>query len=198
VVETAAGYFEYDFGWANASTSGSLTVNGFTLSVGGFDASVVQSYLSALDGSVQVTGGCVDLGINDSWGSEEFSGSFTVLFKTPGAITSSAFSAVISDANNGDQPLSGAAGAGIAEVQTIPVPTGTGTFKIAWTAAATGPLAWNITQAAMATALNALSDISAAGGVSVSGSDGGPWVVTWNIAGPRTLLTCDASGLKGG
>jgi hypothetical protein len=85
---------------------------------------------------------------------------------------------------------------GVNEVQTIPQPTADdGTFTVAGNAESTGALAWNITQYDLQTALNALSDIVAAGGVGITGADGGPWVVTWNSFGPQAVLTIDSTNL---
>lgn len=87
---------------------------------------------------------------------------------------------------------------GTPENQTIPQPAAiSGTFTIAGTAESTGALAWNIAQYDLQNALNALSDISAAGGVGVSGADGGPWIITWNNFGPQALLTVDSTNLTG-
>jgi len=59
----------------------------------------------------------------------------------------------------------------------------------------TAPLAYNITAAALTTALNAVAAITSAGGVDVSSpanaGAGGPWNVTWRTAGARDLLVAD-------
>jgi hypothetical protein len=84
----------------------------------------------------------------------------------------------------------------ISEVQSIPQPGASGgTFTVTGAAEPTGLMAFNISVADLQTALNLLSDISAAGGVTVGGADGGPWIVTWNSAGPQPLLTTDGSAL---
>lgn len=93
----------------------------------------------------------------------------------------------------------------IAEVEQIPQPTASGgTFAIttAPSGNSTNPLPYNISMADLQTALNALPDISNAGGVVVSGSDAGPWIVTWNTAGPlmesptlNTISQPDGGGL---
>ncbi|HEY5312083.1 MAG TPA: hypothetical protein VIK18_06170 [Pirellulales bacterium] len=85
---------------------------------------------------------------------------------------------------------------GANEVQTLPQPTAdAGTFTVTGTEEATSDLDYAISMADLQTALNALSDIAAAGGVTVTGSDGGPWIVTWNSYGPQPLLSVDGSGL---
>lgn len=74
-----------------------------------------------------------------------------------------------------------------------------GTFKLASAAASTtftAALPFNITAAALATALNGLAAIITDGGVTVTGNTaGGPYQVVWNVAGTRGLLIPDASGL---
>jgi len=75
--------------------------------------------------------------------------------------------------------LSPAAG-GANEVQTL-TPTGTpngGTFKLTFDGQQTTAIAWNATAAAVQAALEALSNI-APGDVTVSGSAGGPYTVTF-------------------
>jgi hypothetical protein len=45
--------------------------------------------------------------------------------------------------------------------------------------------------------LNALAAITTAGGVTVTGNPGGPYVITFNNKGPQTLITATATGLTG-
>ncbi|WP_098007858.1 hypothetical protein [Streptomyces sp. sk226] len=80
------------------------------------------------------------------------------------------------------------------EVQTLTVtggPTG-GTFTITWSGQTTAAIAYNATAPQVQTALEALSNI-APGDVTVTGTAGGPWTLTWggtqlgeNVAAPTT------------
>lgn len=68
------------------------------------------------------------------------------------------------------------------------LPPTQGTFSLTFGANATGPLAFNISAADMATALNALASIVAAGGVTVV-LDGLDYVVSFITNGVRALIT---------
>jgi len=76
-------------------------------------------------------------------------------------------------------------GPGAAEVQTVTItgsPTG-GHFNLTFKDRTTDNLAHNATAAAVQTALRALPTVGA-NGVTVTGSGGGPYTVTFNIPGP--------------
>ena len=87
------------------------------------------------------------------------------------------------------------------EVQTITIdPTVTGgTFTLTYDGETTSAIAYNASAATVETALEALSPIP---GVTVAGSAGGPWTVTFNtttVSGVDVdLLTADESNLTGG
>lgn len=91
---------------------------------------------------------------------------------------------------------------GVNEVQVVTingVPTG-GTFKLIYRGQTTGTIAFNAAASVVQTALRALSNIGAAG-VTVAGSAGGPYSVTFT--GPLAaqdvyMLQTDATGLTGG
>jgi hypothetical protein len=91
---------------------------------------------------------------------------------------------------------------GINEVQTVTIGdavTG-GTFTLAFQGATTSPLAYNAAAATVTTALAGLVTIGA-GNVIVTGSDGGPFTVTFeNALGDQNvpLLVADSGGLLGG
>ncbi|MDE2100050.1 MAG: hypothetical protein KGL39_22540 [Patescibacteria group bacterium] len=92
-----------------------------------------------------------------------------------------------------------AGSAGANEVQTLTLAAGVsgGTFTLAFGTATTAPLAYNCSAAQMQAALKALSTINT---VTVSGSAGGPWTVTWSGAQASTqeaLLVADGSLLTG-
>lgn len=95
-----------------------------------------------------------------------------------------------------------AATAAVNELQTITVgggPAG-GTFTLTYDAEETGDLAYNISAANLAAALEGLSTIGS-GQVSVTGAAGGPWLVefTGTLAATDVgLITSDASSLTGG
>lgn len=86
-------------------------------------------------------------------------------------------------------------GVGTAEVQTITVDAGGGTFTITWNGQTTAALAYNVSAADMETALDNLSNI-ADGDVEVTGGPGDaggttPYTLTWlarlgNVAAPTT------------
>lgn len=86
---------------------------------------------------------------------------------------------------------------GVAEVQSIAI-TGTataGTFAATYAGVVTtGTVAYNAIASAIQTYLNTNSAITAAGGVTVTGTlTGGPIIVTFNTAGVRTPITLDIS-----
>lgn len=70
-----------------------------------------------------------------------------------------------------------------------------GTFTLTFGGDTTTALAYDITAAAMQTALNALASITSAGGVTVTGEDGGPYRVIFTTAGSRADITGDGSAL---
>lgn len=67
-----------------------------------------------------------------------------------------------------------------------------GTFTLTYGANTTTDLAYNITAAALETALNALASITSAGGIDVTGPDNGPYQVVFRSAGSRTAITGNA------
>jgi hypothetical protein len=84
-------------------------------------------------------------------------------------------------------------------------PTG-GTFTLTHAGQTTGTIAYNASAATVQSALQALSNVglnsvTGAANVAVSGSAGGPWVVTWqgNLGGlPLGVMTANSAGLTGG
>jgi hypothetical protein len=87
---------------------------------------------------------------------------------------------------------------GTAEVQTVTItggPTG-GTFTLTYSGQTTATIAPNAVGATVQTALNNLSNLD---GVTVSGSAGGPYTVTFPIAmGNPAQMTASGAGLTGG
>lgn len=67
-----------------------------------------------------------------------------------------------------------------------------GTFTLTYGADTTSALAYNITAAALETALNALASITSAGGIDVTGPDNGPYQIVFRSAGSRTAITGNA------
>jgi hypothetical protein len=67
-----------------------------------------------------------------------------------------------------------------------------GTFTLTYGANTTSALAYNITAAALETALNALASITSAGGIDVTGPDNGPYQIVFRSAGSRTAITGNA------
>lgn len=92
--------------------------------------------------------------------------------------------------------------AGVNEVQTVTItgtPTG-GTFTLTLDGETTAAIAYNATAAAVQSALEALSNV-AAGDLTVSGSAGGPYTVTFAGAYSATnvpALTASGASLTGG
>jgi hypothetical protein len=85
------------------------------------------------------------------------------------------------------------------EVQTVTVtgaPTG-GTFTLTYAGQTTAAIVYNATAAAVRTALEALSNL-APGDVTVTGSAGGPWTVTFTGGGDVAQMTADGTALTGG
>ena len=67
-----------------------------------------------------------------------------------------------------------------------------GTFTLTFGADTTSALAYNITAAALQTALNALASITSAGGVDVTGPDAGPFQIVFRSNGSRSAITGNA------
>lgn len=67
-----------------------------------------------------------------------------------------------------------------------------GTFTLTFGADTTSALAYNITAAALSTALNLLASITSAGGVAVTGPDGGPYQIVFTSNGSRAAITGNA------
>lgn len=67
-----------------------------------------------------------------------------------------------------------------------------GTFTLTYGADTTAALDYNITAAALETALNALASITSAGGIDVTGPDSGPYQIVFRTAGSRTSITGNA------
>lgn len=88
------------------------------------------------------------------------------------------------------------------EVQTVTItgsPTG-GTFTLTWNSQTTAAIAYNATAATVRTALEALSNI-APGDVTVTGSAGGPYTVTFGgayLGDDVAQMTASGAGLTGG
>ncbi|MER6844844.1 hypothetical protein [Streptomyces platensis] len=88
------------------------------------------------------------------------------------------------------------------EVQTVTItgsPTG-GTFTLTWSGQTTAAIAYNATAATVRTALEALSNI-APGDVTVTGSAGGPYTVTFggaNLGDDVAQMTASGASLTGG
>jgi hypothetical protein len=71
-----------------------------------------------------------------------------------------------------------------------------GTFTVTFNASTTSALAYNISASALSVALNALAPIISLGGVTVVGSAGGPWTVTFTATGaPGYEFVINASEL---
>lgn len=82
----------------------------------------------------------------------------------------------------------------VAAGQIDAAPT-SGTFTLTFGANETSALAYGISAADLSTALNDLASITSAGGVTVAGDEGGPFRITFNNAGARSLITSDATAL---
>lgn len=67
-----------------------------------------------------------------------------------------------------------------------------GTFTLTYGGDTTAAIAFGATAAQVSAALNALASITAAGGVTVSGTAGGPYSIVFVTAGARTAFTNDA------
>lgn len=89
------------------------------------------------------------------------------------------------------------------EVQTVTItgsPTG-GTFTLTYAGQTTSAIAYNATATAVKNALGALSTVGGTGNVSVSGSAGGPYTVTFQgtLSGTDiAAMTASGAGLTGG
>jgi hypothetical protein len=96
-------------------------------------------------------------------------------------------------------PYSGTAGTREAQTFTKVGTISGGTFTIAFQGAVTAPLAFDITAAALQTALNGLFTVAAAGGVTVTGGpiNTGAFTVTFNLGGNQVAFVKDATLLTG-
>jgi hypothetical protein len=105
---------------------------------------------------------------------------------------------VLFDLLNSDSSLSALLGA-VNQVYTVDVGTSTaGTFTLTQGGLTTTTIAFNASAATVQTDLNL--DLGA-GSVTVTGPDGGPWVITFvgnNLNNQPVLMTGDGSGLVGG
>lgn len=80
---------------------------------------------------------------------------------------------------------------------TIGLAPTAGTFTVTYGANTTGALAFNITAAALSTALNALASVTSAGGVTITGNAGGPFRITFVTSGViSTLFTVNPAALS--
>ncbi|MCG8448768.1 MAG: hypothetical protein MI725_04190, partial [Pirellulales bacterium] len=80
-------------------------------------------------------------------------------------------------------------GADTAEVQRIAHEATTGNVQFTFGADQTAALAYDAAAVQVETALNGLASITAAGGVTVTGGDEEPWLITFNTVGARDLIT---------
>lgn len=71
-----------------------------------------------------------------------------------------------------------------------------GTFTLTFGADTTAALAYNVSAADLSTALNGLTSISNAGGVTVSGNDGGPFTIAFDAVGAQSYITGDLALLE--
>ena len=78
------------------------------------------------------------------------------------------------------------------EVQWIETNATQGQFTLWYLTDESAPLNYNATASEVETALNALTSISAIGGVVVSGGEGAPWEVTFNTLGKKDWITGEA------
>lgn len=67
-----------------------------------------------------------------------------------------------------------------------------GTYTLTFGGDTTAAIAYNATAAQVAAALNLLASITSAGGVSVTGPDGGPYQIVFGSAGAQSALTANA------
>lgn len=80
---------------------------------------------------------------------------------------------------------------------TIGLAPTAGTFTVTYGANTTGALAFNITAAALSTALNALASVTSAGGVTITGNAGGPFRIAFVTPGViSTLFTVNPAALS--
>lgn len=83
---------------------------------------------------------------------------------------------------------------GIGTIGSVPT---AGTFTVTYGANTTAALAYNITASALSTAINALASVISAGGVTIVGSAGGPWTITFVTPGViSTLFAVNATLLN--
>lgn len=88
---------------------------------------------------------------------------------------------------------------GVNEVKTLTIDAAGGTFTLTYAAQTTSAIAFNALASVVQAALIALSTIGA-GNISVSGSAGGPYTITFlgTLSGLPQTLTSTATSLTGG
>lgn len=86
-------------------------------------------------------------------------------------------------------PVAAAGSNGVQTVTISGIPTG-GTFTLTWNGSTTAPIAYNAASSAVQTALQALPDGAS---ITVTGSAGGPYTVTFPAAIPQVVMTATGS-----
>jgi hypothetical protein len=89
-------------------------------------------------------------------------------------------------------PLPDALFVGVGKVGDVDL---TGTFTLIYDGDTTSAVSVNATAAQVQTAINALASITTAGGVTVSGPDGGPWQVAFVSDGARDFFTANIDSI---
>ena len=89
-------------------------------------------------------------------------------------------------------PLPDALFVGVGKVGDVDL---TGTFTLTYDGDTTSAISVNATAAQVQTAINALASITTAGGVTVSGPDGGPWQVAFVSDGVRDFFTANIDSI---
>lgn len=179
----------------------SVTINGnggtFTLTFGGQTTSATAYNASAatLTTNLEALSTITDVTVT---GTGTPADPYLVTFVDPGEQNVAEMTADASSLTGGSASVTTTTTsfAGTDEVQTVTVTATSGTFTLSFGGQTTSALAYNISAANLETALEALSTIA---GLSVSGSDGGPYTVTFDVAPLNLqdvdLLTADTTSL---
>ncbi len=81
----------------------------------------------------------------------------------------------------------------IGKIDTLPA---RGKFRIGYISNATPWQPHNVSADVLTNAFNLLPSVAVAGGVTVLGQAGGPWLFYWNVPGERSAITADTTQLQ--
>ncbi|MFN0020615.1 MAG: putative toxin, partial [Pirellulaceae bacterium] len=176
----------------------------FTLSFGGNTTSALSytasaaTVQSALEGLASIGSGNVSVVKTTDTSTSKiytvtFQGSLAAANQSQITINTASITAYVTKTDTQATDTQGG-GSGANEVQVVTLSNATdGTFRLAFAGQTTAPIAYNASNSTVDTALEGLTNIGT-GDISVTGSNGGPWTVTFNGGG---LAGVNVASLQG-